>query len=105
MDLAQSTLVENAQEVASILKVLSNHNRLLILCCITEGELTVGDLNSKIDLSQSALSQHLAKLRESDIVVTRRSSQTIYYRIKNPKIVMLLKVLQENFCPEVSALS
>lgn len=96
----QTKLVEHAQSVADILKLLSNHYRLLILCCLTEGELTVGDLNEQIDLSQSALSQHLAKLRESNIVVTRRVSQTIYYSIKNPKIVLLLKVLQENFCPE-----
>ncbi len=96
----QQQLVENAQEVAGILKKLSNPYRLMILCCISEGELTVGDLNKQIDLSQSALSQHLAKLRESDIVTTRRESQTIYYRIANEKVKELLTVLQEKFCPK-----
>ncbi len=95
----ESKLVENAQEVAVILKLLSNHYRLMILCCITEHELTVGDLNAQIDLSQSALSQHLAKLREHNIVATRRESQTIYYRIEDPKIKFLLQVLQDQFCP------
>ena len=93
-------LAENAQQVAAILKQLSNPHRLMILCCITSGELTVGDLNAQVNLSQSALSQHLAKLRESDIVSTRRESQTIYYKIANPKIKILLEVLQEQFCPD-----
>ena len=88
----QQELAENAQQVAAILKQLSNANRLMILCCITENEMTVGDLNEQINLSQSALSQHLAKLRESKIVTTRRESQTIYYRIANPKIKSLLEV-------------
>ncbi len=93
-------LAENAQQVAAILKQLSNPHRLMILCCITHGELTVGDLNEQIDLSQSALSQHLAKLRASNIVSTRRESQTIYYKIANPKIKVLLEVLQQQFCPD-----
>ena len=96
----QSTLLENAQQVAAILKQLANPYRLMILCSIATGELTVGDLNDQIDLSQSALSQHLAKLRESEIVTTRRDSQTIYYRIANPKIKYLLEVLQQQFCEE-----
>jgi len=94
----QTKLAENAQHVAAILKQLANPYRLMILCCISTGELTVGDLNQQIDLSQSALSQHLAKLRESKIVTTRRESQTIYYRISNQKIKYLLDVLQQQFC-------
>ncbi len=94
----QTKLAENAQHVAAILKQLANPYRLMILCCISTGELTVGDLNQQIDLSQSALSQHLAKLRESKIVTTRRKSQTIYYRISNQKIKYLLDVLQQQFC-------
>ena len=98
MNTEQENLLENAQEVAGILKQLSNPYRLMILCCLSESELTVGDLNQRIDLSQSALSQHLAKLRESNIVTTRRESQTILYRIANPKIADLLVVLHEKFC-------
>lgn len=98
MIIEQTKLLEGAQHVADILKQLSNPYRLMVLCCISNGELTVGDMNEQIDLSQSALSQHLAKLRESDIVATRRESQTIYYRIANPKIKYLLEVLQQQFC-------
>ena len=63
----QTKLLENAQQVAVILKQLANPYRLMILCSISSGELTVGDLNEQVDLSQSALSQHLAKLRESEL--------------------------------------
>ncbi|PKI14302.1 ArsR/SmtB family transcription factor [Colwellia sp. 12G3] len=100
MNTEQQKLLENAQEVAGILKQLSNPYRLMVLCCLSDNELTVGDLNQRIDLSQSALSQHLAKLRESNIVTTRRESQTIFYRIGNPKIEELLRVLHEKFCPD-----
>ena len=73
----------------------------MILCCIANEELTVGDLNDRIDLSQSALSQHLSKLRQSKVVVTRRVSQTIYYRVENEDIKYLLKVLQDRFCENI----
>jgi len=94
-------LLENAQDVATILKQLANPYRLIILCSLANGELTVGNLNDQVELSQSALSQHLAKLRESKIVTTRRESQTIYYRIVNQKIKVLLEVLQQQFCEDI----
>lgn len=100
MNMDPKELAQNAEDVAAILKKLSNPYRLMILCCISENELTVGDLNKQVDLSQSALSQHLAKLRESNIVATRRESQTIYYRIANDKVKELLVILQEKFCPQ-----
>jgi len=98
MKTEQQVLLENAQEVAGILKQLSNPYRLMILCCLSGNELTVGDLNQRIDLSQSALSQHLAKLREHNIVATRRQSQTIFYHIANQRVEELLQVLHEKFC-------
>lgn len=101
MSLDPAKLTENAKEVAAMLKLISNPFRLMILCCLVEGELTVGDLNNKIDLSQSALSQHLSKLRESNLVETRRESQTIYYRIENTKIKELLSYLQQKFCDDL----
>lgn len=97
----KTKLLENAQQVADILKQLANPYRLIILCSLAHEELTVGDLNEQVDLSQSALSQHLAKLRESEIVTTRRESQTIYYRIANQKIKFLLEVLQQQFCEDM----
>ncbi|TMM45911.1 ArsR/SmtB family transcription factor [Colwellia ponticola] len=102
MNIKQQKLLENAQEVAAILKQLSNPYRLMILCCLSDNELTVGDLNLRIELSQSALSQHLAKLRDSNIVTTRREAQTIFYRIATPTIEELLRVLHEKFCRDDS---
>ncbi|MFT5814682.1 MAG: DNA-binding transcriptional ArsR family regulator [Psychroserpens sp.] len=101
MNLEPKQLAENAKEVTKILKLFSNENRLMILCCIANNELTVGDLNEQIDLSQSALSQHLAKLRASGLVLTRREAQTIYYRIENPNIKDLLTLLHDKFCHHV----
>jgi len=98
MNIKPSELSKNAKEVAAILKLLSNHYRLMILCCLADGELTVGELNMQVDLSQSALSQHLTKLRASGLVETRRESQTIYYRIENIEIKGLLSYLQQQFC-------
>jgi ArsR family transcriptional regulator len=97
----KTKLLENAQHVSTILKQLANPYRLIILCSLANNELTVGDLNEQVELSQSALSQHLAKLRESEIVVTRRESQTIYYRISDQKIKYLLEVLQQQFCDDI----
>ncbi|MGB1200100.1 MAG: ArsR/SmtB family transcription factor [Cognaticolwellia aestuarii] len=98
MNIKPAELSKNAKEVAAILKLLSNHYRLMILCCLADSEFTVGDLNKQIDLSQSALSQHLTKLRENGLVATRRESQTIYYRIHNAEIKDLLFYLQQQFC-------
>ena len=101
MKLNPTQLSENAKSVAETLKLLSNPFRLMILCCLSEGELTVGELNEQVDLSQSALSQHLTKLRESKLVETRRESQTIYYRIEDSKVKGLLSYLQQNLCDDV----
>src|SRR5512139_1705776 len=72
-------LRENAAEAARLLRALSNENRLMLLCLLFEGEKTVGELNASLPLSQSALSQHLAVLRDEGLVKTRREAQSIYY--------------------------
>lgn len=96
--LSPEQLSENAHRVAEILKQIANPNRLMILCALAQQELSVSQLNQQIDLSQSALSQHLAKLREHDIVSTRRASQTIYYCVTQPSIKVLLETLYREFC-------
>jgi ArsR family transcriptional regulator len=93
-------LSKNAEEVALVLKQLANKNRLMILCCLTVQELSVGQLNDQIPLSQSALSQHLAKLRDNQLVSTRRESQTVYYKVDNPKLQSLMKALHDNYCDQ-----
>ncbi|HEV7417798.1 MAG TPA: metalloregulator ArsR/SmtB family transcription factor [Tianweitania sediminis] len=70
-----------AEEVASLLSILGNTKRLLIVCLLVEGEMSVNRIAERVDLSQSALSQHLAKLREQGLVKTRREKQTIYYSL------------------------
>jgi DNA-binding transcriptional ArsR family regulator len=91
-------LAESAAEASQFLSLLANQNRLLLLCHLGEGECSVGRLADAIGLSQSALSQHLQKLREDEMVETRREGQTIYYRIKDPRVKALIGVLYEQFC-------
>jgi len=91
-------LGEHAASAAELLKALANPHRLQVLCVLGEGELSVGELNSRIPLSQSALSQHLAVLRADDLVRTRRESQTIFYRIAAGPALDLIRVLHDHFC-------
>jgi ArsR family transcriptional regulator, virulence genes transcriptional regulator len=88
-----------AGEVADFLKTLANENRLLVLCVLLEGEQSVGQLNGRIDLSPSALSQHLAWLREAGFVQTRRESQTIYYQLTDARVTDVMALLKQLFCP------
>ena len=96
LDLKQ--MAENAGDAARLLKALANEKRLMILCILIEGELSVGELNARLDLSQSALSQHLAVLREDGLVRTRRESQTIYYSIAPGPAVRLIETLHDLYC-------
>jgi DNA-binding transcriptional ArsR family regulator len=96
MDL--SDMKENAQEAASFLKSLANEKRLLILCSLADEEMSVGELNKRVDLSQSALSQHLAWLRDANLVTTRREAQTIYYRLEGERALRIIGTLKDIFC-------
>ncbi len=93
---------EQAGRAVGLLKALSNENRLLIMCYLAETEeMSVGELADRLGLSQSALSQHLGKLRAEGLVETRRQSQTIHYRVADPNAVQLLTLLHDLFCPEL----
>ena len=88
-----------AGDVADVLAALSNDRRLLILCTLVEeGEATVNGLAESVGLSQSALSQHLAKLRAEDIVAYRRDGQTLWYRVADKRIEGLLATLHRLYC-------
>src|SRR5690606_29679911 len=76
---------------AELLRVLANGRRLEVLCALREGELSVGQLLERVGLSQSALSQHLARLRADGIVATRRAGQTIFYRIADGEVLTILE--------------
>lgn len=92
-------LAEHANEATQMLKELANQNRLMIFCCLGEGELSVSELNERVPLSQSALSQHLARLREAGFLTTRREGQTIYYRLANPNVTKIIATLKSIYCP------
>lgn len=97
-----AALAAKAADAARLLKVLSSEPRLLILChLISHGELTVGALVAQVGLSQSALSQHLAKLRAEGIVSFRRDAQTLFYRVSDDRAGQILQVLRDIFCPEL----
>ena len=87
--------IENIDVLAKKIKAIASDKRLSILYQIFDKELSVGDIEKKVDLSQSALSQHLAVLREEDVVKTKRSAQTIYYSLKDEKIRKILELLNE----------
>ena len=91
-------MLENAADAEQFLKLMANKNRLMILCTLNQGELSVTELNQIIPLAQSALSQHLASLRKSNLVETRREAQTIYYRIVDQRVSAMLNALYEMFC-------
>lgn len=90
----------SAAQAAALLKVLSNEKRLMILCRLGDRELQAGALCPLVGLSQSALSQHLALLREEGLVATRREGQAIFYRIADPAVVRVIATLAEIFNPQ-----
>src|SRR5690349_14850738 len=92
-----------AGDAAQLLKMLGHEQRLRVLCLLVGGELSVGQLNERIDLSQSALSQHLAKLREQGLVATRREAQTIYYRLIDGPVAAIIETLHGIYCGKRSA--
>lgn len=96
IDLAN--MAEHADEAALLLKALANKNRLMILCLLSEGELSVGKLSEQLPLGQSALSQHLAVLRHDNLVQTRRESQTIYYSLADTKSARIIELLHDMYC-------
>jgi DNA-binding transcriptional ArsR family regulator len=101
MNLDFSLMAERAQEAEDLLKRMANKNRLMVLCVLAEGdELSVGQLNERVPLSQSALSQHLSVLREAGLVKTRRESQTIYYTLGDGRTEIILQSLYKVFCED-----
>ncbi|HRO34001.1 MAG TPA: metalloregulator ArsR/SmtB family transcription factor [Brevundimonas sp.] len=89
----------HADEAARLMKALSNRNRLMILCRLTDGERQVGDLAAEVGLSQSALSQHLALLRQDGLVAARRDGVAMHYAIADPAVARVIALLAEIYCP------
>jgi len=95
---ALAVMQAHACEASALLKAMGNEQRLLILCLLVENELSVGDLQAEIDLSQSALSQHLAVLREAGFVNTRREAQAVFYSLPNGPIKKVMQTLHKIYC-------
>ena len=93
----------SAGEAAGLMRALANEKRLMILCQLGEREMSVGQMLALLSLSQSALSQHLAKLRDERLVATRRDGTTIFYRIADPAVLKVIAVLAEIYCPPLSS--
>ena len=102
-DLPFKDLKDKTEDASAILKAIGNERRLRILCHLARGEHAVGDLEVLVGLSQSALSQHLARLREGGLVTTRRSAQTVYYDLKGDTAKTMLAALDGLFAAEESA--
>lgn len=94
-------LTANANVAAALLSAMANPKRLLILCNLVKGEIPVGALATEVGLSQSALSQHLSKLRAQKLVKTRRDAQTIYYSSSSEQVIKILETLQDIYSVQV----
>ena len=91
-----------AEQAAELRKALSHPQRLRVMCMLVDGERTVGEINAEVDLSQSALSQHLALLREGGLVQTRREAQSVYYSVAPGPVQRVIQTLHDVYCPTES---
>ena len=97
--LDMADLEQQARQAATLLRMLCNESRLLVLCHIVgAGEMSVGALAELVGLSQPALSQHLAKMREEGLLATRREAQSVYYRLADEKATRLLRLMRQLYC-------
>lgn len=103
IDMQVDDLRENAQKASELLKAMSNEKRLMILCYLANGEKAVGEMEKLVGLSQSALSQHLARLRRDGLVKTRRASQTIFYSLAGGEAQAIMETLHGIYCCEPKA--
>lgn len=100
MDVPLEQLRENATRASKLLKSMANRSRLMILCLLAEREMTVTELCDAVELSQSALSQHLGVLRRDGLVETRRESQFIWYSLASNEAEILMNTLYQLFCAD-----
>ena len=97
------TLIHNnAAEVSELLKLMAHKDRMVVLCLLSEGEMGVSELREHTQLSQSAFSQHLSVLRKNKLVKIRKESQQVFYSLADGRVSVLLKALQQAFCPDLA---
>jgi DNA-binding transcriptional ArsR family regulator len=93
---------EKAPRVAAFLKGLANSDRLMILCCLAQGEACVSDIIAATGIAPTSMSQHLAKLKDEGITTVRRAHRTLFYRIDHPATLEVMAVLYSHFCKDES---
>ena len=98
MDIQKSTFYKKTQHASKCLKILSNPNRLAVLCTLLDKEFCAGDLEKMVDLSQPALSQHLARMKKEGLIDARKEGRSIFYSIKDLKIKRLIQAMHKIFC-------
>ena len=98
VSLSLQDMRQAAGQACRLLKVLSNPDRLMILCQLTQGEMRVGELEEALGIVQPTLSQQLTVLRDEELVSTRREGKNIYYQLSSVQALALMKVLYEQFC-------
>lgn len=89
---------DNADKAAALLKAMANPHRLLLLCLLNDGEMSVSELNQQVTIPQSSLSQHLAALRRENLVLTRRDAQTIFYTLASAEVKAIITTLYDLYC-------
>jgi DNA-binding transcriptional ArsR family regulator len=97
-NMALQDIEQNVDRASALLQAMSNPKRLLVLCILADGEHSVGELARRVDLSQSALSQHLARLRDDGFVSTRREAQTVFYSVAGGEVEAVLGALHGLYC-------
>ncbi len=94
-----SDMREAAESASAMMKVLGHPGRLMVLCFLAEGEKPVGELAELVDMPQSTVSQHLARMRAEGLVQTRRDQQSVYYSLAPGKVDRVIHALHEIYCP------
>jgi ArsR family transcriptional regulator, virulence genes transcriptional regulator len=91
-------MAKAAQQASDLMKTLGHKDRLMVLCHLTNGEKSVGELAGLLDIPQSPLSQHLARMRKEKLVKTRREAQTIFYSIASPEAEQFVRLMHDLYC-------
>jgi ArsR family transcriptional regulator len=92
---------DNAEQVSELIKLMAHKDRMVVLCLLSQREMGVSELREFTQLSQSAFSQHLAVLRKNELVKIRKESQQVFYSLEDGRVSIILKALQEAFCPSL----
>jgi len=100
MQIDPRKMAKAAQQASELMKTLGHKDRLMVLCHLSTGEKSVGELAGLLEIPQSPLSQHLARMRKESLVTTRREAQTIYYSIASPEAARFVELMHELYCSE-----